>query len=199
MDEVISTFSEQSRAATSPRHASRLLQHMLAHTLCLQKHTITSLLCAAGRLHHDWSADYRLYASDKIDSQALFLPILHGILDFLPPVTSNGTSPVKNKSSKLSSLPRCATNARKTDDGNIQNPLFSSQPILRYPLTNSSKLISGDGISKSTSATKNNSSAPPMRTFVILVASLRFPLYAWPPMPDSCWLHCVPMALLPSP
>jgi len=55
---------------------------MYSHVLCQERHTITGLLSTSGRVDVDWSADYRLYAS-QIDQQALFIPIIDGILELL--------------------------------------------------------------------------------------------------------------------
>jgi len=58
--------------------------HMLAHCLCEGKHTVTQLLCSAGKQQQDWSADYRLYQS-HIDYASLFQPILRDIQATLSP------------------------------------------------------------------------------------------------------------------
>jgi hypothetical protein len=58
--------------ATSRRGETRLRAHLFSQLLCLGRHTITGLLCTAGRLFHDWSADYRLYAKERVDPAALF-------------------------------------------------------------------------------------------------------------------------------
>lgn len=58
--------------ATSGRCENRLRAHLLSQLLCLGRHTITGLLCTAGRPFDDWSADYRLYARARVDPEALF-------------------------------------------------------------------------------------------------------------------------------
>ncbi len=67
-------------AHTASRTAGyqKTIRHLLAHTLCQGKHTVTQLLCTAGQQHSDWSADYRLY-SDQLRAPALFVPIIHGV------------------------------------------------------------------------------------------------------------------------
>jgi len=62
-------------AAFSKKDRETLKRHLLAHCWNDQKHTITGLLCCAGRHEQDWSADYRLYSSN-IDQSALFKPIV---------------------------------------------------------------------------------------------------------------------------
>jgi hypothetical protein len=47
----------------------------MAHCWTDRNHTITNLICCAGRHDKDWSADYRLYSRD-LDQQALFKPIV---------------------------------------------------------------------------------------------------------------------------
>ena len=49
----------------------------MGHCFNDQRHTITGLLSCAGRLHDDWSADYRMY--DDVDNPRLFEPILQRI------------------------------------------------------------------------------------------------------------------------
>jgi hypothetical protein len=67
------------------RTAQRALRQGLAQIVCLERHTLTGLLGAAGRQHHDWSAEYRLHSQSPWDPQALFGPVLSGTLDLLPP------------------------------------------------------------------------------------------------------------------
>jgi hypothetical protein len=54
------------------RKAERVSRHILAQLVCLGTHTITGILSTSGRQFHDWSADYRMYGCDRIDSQDLF-------------------------------------------------------------------------------------------------------------------------------
>ena len=56
-------------ATTQPaRHAA----HALAQLVALGRHTVTGLLTAQNRQHHDWTADYRFYSHDRVQPQALF-------------------------------------------------------------------------------------------------------------------------------
>ena len=52
--------------------------------LCLGRHTLTNLLCTAGRQAIDWSADYRLFSEDQWDPQRLFAVVLDRVLERLP-------------------------------------------------------------------------------------------------------------------
>lgn len=58
--------------ATSGRCETRLRAHVLSQLVCLGRHTITGLLCTAGRPFGDWSADYRLYTRQRVEPGALF-------------------------------------------------------------------------------------------------------------------------------
>lgn len=58
--------------APSASCAQRLREHLLAHLVCPGRHTITSLLTTNGRQFEDWSADYQLYAKERIDPAVLF-------------------------------------------------------------------------------------------------------------------------------
>ncbi|HQI77672.1 MAG TPA: transposase, partial [Candidatus Latescibacteria bacterium] len=53
----------------------RVRRHLLSQLLCLGRHTVTGLLGTSGRLFCDWSADYRMYSDDRVDPEALFLPV----------------------------------------------------------------------------------------------------------------------------
>jgi hypothetical protein len=66
---------QQSLATPSANDQAVLARHLLTHCWDDRRHTITGLLCCAGRLEQDWSADYRLYSHD-IDARKLFAPII---------------------------------------------------------------------------------------------------------------------------
>lgn len=63
----------------------RFTQHLFAQLLCLGRHTITGLLCACGRHRSDWSADYRLYAHNRIEPEAIFMILRQLLVDQLTP------------------------------------------------------------------------------------------------------------------
>lgn len=70
--------------ATRGRGAARLRSHVLAQLLCLGRHTVTGLLCTAGRPQADWSADYRLYSRSRVEPAALFDVVRRGVTARLP-------------------------------------------------------------------------------------------------------------------
>lgn len=70
--------------ATRGRAAARLRSHVLAQLLCLGRHTVTGLLCTAGRPQHDWAADYRLYSRGRVDPTALFRVVRRTVAARLP-------------------------------------------------------------------------------------------------------------------
>ena len=55
----------------------------MAHYLCNRRHTITELICAAGRQKKDWSSDYRFYQS-HLDCDGLFDSILTDVVKLIP-------------------------------------------------------------------------------------------------------------------
>jgi hypothetical protein len=77
----------QQTAASFAQHrtAQRACRLGLSQLACPGRHTITGLLCTAGRQFVDWSADYRLFARDAWQTRSLFDPIVRGVLEFLPP------------------------------------------------------------------------------------------------------------------
>jgi hypothetical protein len=61
--------------------ARRLAFSQLA---CLERHTVTGLLCCCGRQFVDWSADYRLFSKHKWELNGLFRPVIRGGLSLQP-------------------------------------------------------------------------------------------------------------------
>lgn len=72
-------------ACTTPAAARRLYGHMLASLVSPCRATISNLICLCGRAHLDWTADYRLYAKERVDSALLFRHALQAIHAHLPP------------------------------------------------------------------------------------------------------------------
>jgi hypothetical protein len=56
----------------------------LSASCCLGRHTITGWLTAAGQQQADWSGAYRLFAKERLDLEALFRPLAHGVLARTP-------------------------------------------------------------------------------------------------------------------
>lgn len=81
---MIRTFGQQSATAESEPQAEGILRHLLAHTLCTQRHTITGLLTTAGLQDRDWTAAYRLYTRSGAEP-ALLDPVRDGVLAELAP------------------------------------------------------------------------------------------------------------------
>jgi len=61
----------------------RVRRHLLSQLLCLGRHTVTGLLGTSGRLFCDWSADYRMYSSERIEPTTLFAPVRRRLTDRL--------------------------------------------------------------------------------------------------------------------
>jgi len=79
----LAIISEQAELGAAEDHQGQLAQHMLAHLLCTQRHTVTGLLNTLGREQQDWTKAYRLYR-EHVDGTAVFSPILDGVLELLP-------------------------------------------------------------------------------------------------------------------
>ena len=54
------------------QHRQRLIEHMLAQLVCLGKHTVTGVLSVCGRQFDDWSAAYRMYNLNRVETDPLF-------------------------------------------------------------------------------------------------------------------------------
>lgn len=57
---------------------------MVASLLCLDRLTLSNVIVTSGFQHLDWTADYRLYAKARVDSQALFAPVIAAAVAHLP-------------------------------------------------------------------------------------------------------------------
>jgi hypothetical protein len=69
----------------SASSAERVRAHLYSQLLCLGRHTITGLLTTQGRIHQDWSADYRLYSQARLEPEVLFDCALHAVEQKLGP------------------------------------------------------------------------------------------------------------------
>ena len=63
----------------------RVRRHLLSQLLCLGRHTVTGVLATSGRLFFDWSADYRMYSSERIEPMKLFAPVRQNLTGRLGP------------------------------------------------------------------------------------------------------------------
>jgi len=51
---------------------------------CIERHTVTGMICSCGRQSLDWSADYRLFSKARWEPNHLFRPVVKGALQRLP-------------------------------------------------------------------------------------------------------------------
>lgn len=47
-------------------------EHLLAHLICPGRHTVSSLITVFGKQFKDWTADYSLYARDRVKEEVIF-------------------------------------------------------------------------------------------------------------------------------
>ncbi len=59
----------------SEQMRERVRRHLLSQLLCMGRHTLTGVLGTSGRLFCDWSADYRMYSSERVEPENLFTPV----------------------------------------------------------------------------------------------------------------------------
>lgn len=64
---------------------ARVRRHLLSQLLCLGRHTLTGVLGTSGRLFRDWTADYRMYSSRRVQPEKLFAPVRRALADRLNP------------------------------------------------------------------------------------------------------------------
>ncbi len=87
LPEISALLDESRHVFAQHRTAQRARRLSLSQLACLGRHTLTGLLCTAGRQFVDWSADYRLFSRDVWDARELFVPVVRGLLELLPPQT----------------------------------------------------------------------------------------------------------------
>jgi len=63
----------------------RFHAHLLAQLVCPGRHTLTSLITTGGRQFRDWTADYALYAKQRVDPGVLFSQVRKEIEAMNPP------------------------------------------------------------------------------------------------------------------
>jgi hypothetical protein len=79
LDRLDAVLAGTAQAASTPRGAQRLRQHLMATLLCPERCTLTNLLCTGGFQHQDWSAHYRCYSHRRIDTHLLFHQVCHEV------------------------------------------------------------------------------------------------------------------------
>lgn len=72
-------LAEAGPVCAQQRSRDRLRSHLLAQLVCLGEHTVTGLLSTTGQQFRDWTAAYRLYARDRVDSRVLLDTVRRGV------------------------------------------------------------------------------------------------------------------------
>jgi len=80
-------FDRARPAFAQQRSAERARTLGLSALTCLGRRTLSGLLCASGQQFRDWSAAYRLFERERLDSEALWRVPLGGVLETLPPAS----------------------------------------------------------------------------------------------------------------
>lgn len=76
-------FDSARPAFAQQRTFERARSLALSALACLGRRTISGLLCAAGQQYHDWSAAYRLFEKERVDSELLWACLRHQAFDQL--------------------------------------------------------------------------------------------------------------------
>ena len=66
------------------RTLHRAVEHAIATPCSLGRRTVSRAICALGRQHQDWSADYKLFSRSPWDERQLFRPVLRSYLRRFP-------------------------------------------------------------------------------------------------------------------
>jgi hypothetical protein len=78
-------FDQARPAFSQQRSFARARTLGLSALTCLGRHTLSGLLCATGQQFGDWSAAYRLFERERLQSEALWRVPLNRVLETLPP------------------------------------------------------------------------------------------------------------------
>lgn len=76
-------FDSARPAFAQQRTFERARSLALSALACLGRRTISGLLCAAGQQYYDWSAAYRLFEKERVDSELLWACLRHQAFDQL--------------------------------------------------------------------------------------------------------------------
>lgn len=71
MSEVERLAAKCALAGASSAASKRVVRHLVSSLACLGRNTITGQLATAGRQFTDWTADYRLYSQERVDTRAM--------------------------------------------------------------------------------------------------------------------------------
>lgn len=80
-----SLFDAARPAFSQQRSFERARSLGLSALACLGRRTISGLLCCAGQQFQDWSAAYRLFERERINTDLLWRSLRHQIVEQLPP------------------------------------------------------------------------------------------------------------------
>ncbi|HEY1468947.1 MAG TPA: transposase [Candidatus Acidoferrum sp.] len=78
-------FDQTPAAFAQQRCFERARRLGLSALTCLGRRTLSGLLCATGQQFSDWSAAYRLFERERLNSEVLWRIPLHHVLEILPP------------------------------------------------------------------------------------------------------------------
>jgi len=84
LPEILKLWDDARDAFRQARVWARARRLGLSQLACLERHTLTGLLCSCGRQFVDWSADYRVFSKDRWEPNLLFRPVIRGALAHLP-------------------------------------------------------------------------------------------------------------------
>ena len=89
------------------RTLHRAIEHALALPCVLGRRTISRTICALGRQHQDWTADYRIFSRRSWDPERLFDPVFREYLQRCP----DGPVPVALDDTTLKKAGKCIPGA----------------------------------------------------------------------------------------
>ena len=84
LPEILKLWDDARDVFRQARVWARARRLGLSQLACLERHTVTGLLCSCGRQFVDWSADYRLFSKDRWEPNRLFRPVIRGAMAHLP-------------------------------------------------------------------------------------------------------------------
>jgi hypothetical protein len=84
LPEILKLWDDARSVFKQARTWERARRLGLSQLACLERHTVTGLLCTGGRQFVDWSSDYRVYSQARWEPNHLFRPVIAGALKLRP-------------------------------------------------------------------------------------------------------------------
>lgn len=81
MTGILDALDRFEKRCPNRQTAQRAKRHVIASLLCLGRHTLTCQIATAGRQFQDWTADYRMYTRERLETGGLFETVCEDVAE----------------------------------------------------------------------------------------------------------------------